>query len=234
LLFRRKKNPPPARRNVSDDWIASLPREKSQIFDVVVRDWECSYAMMSVALDEALTLRARGELVCACQQVSIAADLFFRLNSKLILACDCLADRGKHVGNLPVVEPLKQEFFRGDTAQGAASWNGLLHHVLFGGRSRFFHKLKILSATVEEIGREFERAAEEITLGTSVQPRDAWNSLDSLHFDLNTCLREAEIVLKSFFRALPADLVPALAGDLTAPVPARAAKVRQRFSRAKA
>ena len=35
--------------------------------------------MMSVALDDALSLRARGELVCARQQVSVAADLLGRL-----------------------------------------------------------------------------------------------------------------------------------------------------------
>jgi hypothetical protein len=188
--------------------------------------------MMSVALNDALTLRARGELVCACEQVSVAADLLAQLASILIASCDALAQRGKHVGNLPVVEPLKIEFFRGDTAQGAASWNGLLHHVLFGGRSRFFHKLRILSGTVEQLGREFDRAAEEISMGMSVQPGNAWEALDSLHYDLNTCLRETEVVLKSFLRALPADQIPALAGDLTAAVPIRSVRVRQRSSSA--
>jgi len=232
LLFGRKRSPPPARRNVSDDWVAALPREKSQLFDSVVRNWECSYAMMSVALDDALSLRARGELVCASQQVSVAADLLARLASILIAFCDALADRGKHVGNLPMVEPMKTEFFRGDTAQGAASWNGLLHHVLFGGRSRFFHKLKILSGTVEQLGREFDRAAEDISMGASVQGGNPWDALDSLHYDLNTCLREAEVVLKSFLRAVPADQIPALAGDLTAAVPLRSVRVRPRFTRA--
>jgi hypothetical protein len=188
--------------------------------------------MMSVALNDALTLRARGELVCACEQVSVAADLLAQLASILIASCDALAQRGKHVGNLPVVEPLKIEFFRGDTAQGAASWNGLLHHVLFGGRSRFFHKLRILSGTVEQLGREFDRAAEEISMGMSVQPGNAWEAVDSLHYDLNTCLRETEVVLKSFLRALPADQIPALAGDLTAAVPIRSVRVRQRSSSA--
>lgn len=234
MFFGRKRSSLPARRTVSDDWIAALPREKSQLFEIVVRGWECSYAMMSVALDEALSLRARGELVCACQQVSIAADLVARLNGMLIAACDALASRGKHVGDLPVVEPLKTEFFRGDTAQGAASWNGLLHHILFGGRSRFFHKLKILSGTVEQLGREFDQAAEEISMGTSVQPCDAWRALDSLHYDLSTCLREAEVVLKSFLRALPTDQVSALAAGLTTAPPFRPVRLRQRLSRAPA
>ena len=33
----------------------------------------------------------------------------------------------------PAVEPLNAEFFRGNTAQTAADWNALLHHVVFGG-----------------------------------------------------------------------------------------------------
>ena len=42
-------------------------------------------------------------------------------------------------------------FFRGSTAQTAASWNGIIHHVLFGDRSRFFHKLRILSDTLRRL-----------------------------------------------------------------------------------
>ena len=43
-------------RKVTDDWFTALPREKSQVFEAVVRRWECAYAMMSVALDGALSL----------------------------------------------------------------------------------------------------------------------------------------------------------------------------------
>ncbi len=38
----------------------ALPREKNLVFQTVVQRWECTYAMMSVALDDALSLRARG------------------------------------------------------------------------------------------------------------------------------------------------------------------------------
>ena len=111
------------------DWISSLPREKSQASLVVVRRWECSYAMMSVALDEALSLRA-GELVCARQQVTVAAGLLARLLLRNF-SLRTLSSNGHYVSEFPVVEPMKTEFFRGDTAQSAASWNEILHHVLF-------------------------------------------------------------------------------------------------------
>ncbi|HUA00631.1 MAG TPA: hypothetical protein VMB02_09890 [Candidatus Aquilonibacter sp.] len=211
-----------------------MPREKGQVFDTVVRRWECAYAMMSVALDDALTLRARGELVCARQQVSVAADLLGRLSSTLVGLCDTISSRARHISRIPAVEPLNTEFFRGDTGQSAASWNGILHHLLFADRSRFFHKVRILSDTLEQLEREFHDAAGDISKGLSVEPADCWTKLDYLHYDFSTCLRETEIVLKSFLRSLPSDLLPAIATELDAPPPAKRLRAKPRLSRATA
>ena len=234
MFLKRKRGPIPARREVSEDWLAALPREQSQVFDSVVRQWECSYAMMSVALDDALSLRLRGELVCARQQVQTTANLVSRFADLLIAACHSITNAGRHVSNLPVVEPLKVRFFRGDTAQSAASWNGLLHHVLFGDRSRFFHKLRILSNTVEHLAQEFEQAAADLSEGVSDQPGVCWAALDSVHYDLNTCLREAEVVLKAFLRAVPGEQLAAFAAALSKPPIARKAGGRQRLTRVSA
>jgi len=234
LFYKRKRGPVPSRRAVPEDWLAALPRDKSQIFDGVVRQWECSYAMMSVALDDALTLRLRGELVCARQQVQITANLVARFAGSLIAACTSIAEAGRHVSDLPVVEPLKTQFFRGDTAQSAASWNGLLHHVLFGDRLRFFHKLRILSSTVERLDGEFDRAAADLADGVSEQPGVCWAALDSVHYDLNTCLREAEVVLKAFLRALPTEQSAAFSAIMTTPPSARRVPERQRLTRVSA
>jgi hypothetical protein len=235
LFRKRKRGPNPARREVPEDWLAALPRERSQVFDSVVRQWECSYAMMSVALDDAFSLRLRGELVCARQQVQITANLMARFSGSLIVACNSITDAGRHVSDLPVVEPLKTEFFRGDTAQSAASWNGLLHHVLFGDRSRFFHKLRILSSTVEQLDREFIQAAADLSEGVSEQPGVCWAALDSAHYDLNTCLREAEVVLKAFLRALPGEQLAPFAAAISTPPPAKTrVPGRQRLTRVSA
>jgi len=190
--------------------------------------------MMSVALDDALTLRARGELVCARQQVSVAADLLGRLSSTLVGLCDTISSRARHISRIPAVEPLNTEFFRGDTGQSAASWNGILHHLLFADRSRFFHKVRILSDTLEQLEREFHDAAGDISKGLSVEPADCWTKLDYLHYDFSTCLRETEIVLKSFLRSLPSDLLPAIATELDAPPPAKRLRAKPRLSRATA
>jgi hypothetical protein len=233
-VFLRRNPRGSERRRVLDDWVAALPREKSQLYSVVVQRWECSYAMMSVALDEALSLRACGELVCARQQVSIAAGLLERLAPSLISLCDTLSARGQNVVKFPVVEPMNAEFFRGNTGRSAASWNGILHHVLFSARSRFFHKLRILSQTLELLEGEFEEAANDISKGLSVQPGDSWQRLDNLHYDFNTCLRESEVVLKSFLRMLPEEQLSALAGELDAPAPPKQLRVKPRLSGASA
>jgi hypothetical protein len=232
-VFKRRRAPSP-RRTASDDWIAALPREKNQVFEKTVRDWECSYAMMSISLNEALAQRARGELVCAQQQVAVTSDLLLRLNRVLIHACAVLAERGKHVSDLPLVQPLNTGFFRGNTAQSAASWNSLLHNVLLGHRPRFFHKLRILSNTVEHLGGEFEQAAHDIAGGTCVQPAICWKKLDSLHYDLNTCLRESEVILKSFLHALPADQLAAFDAELNRPPAAAKGRPARRVIRVSA
>jgi hypothetical protein len=232
-VFPRRAKNRAERRRVLDDWIAALPRPKHELYQIVVRRWECSYAMMSVALDEAMSLRSSGELVCARQQVSIAAGLLGRLAPSLISLCDALAARARRMAKLPAIEPMNAEFFRGDTAQSAASWNQILHHVLFSSHSRFFHKLRILSHTLARIESEFEETAGDISKNLATQPGDCWQHLDNLHYDFNTCLRESEVVLKSFLRALPDDQLTSLAAELDAP-PARRLRIKPRFSDASA
>jgi len=219
---------------VSDDWTASLPREKAQLFDTVVRSWESSYAMLSVALDESLSLRARGELVCSRQQISVTADLLRRLVSSLTSCCLAVDIRAQRISRLPAVEPLKMEFFRGSTAQTAASWNGIVHHVLFGDRSRFFHKLRILSDTLQRLDGEFSSTATEICAGLSVTASTSLGTLDCLHYDFSTCLRETEVVLKSFIRALPDDELAAFSTDLEGPAVPRKQRSSHWLSRASA
>ena len=228
-MFLRRK--PSERRTVSDDWIASLPRDKFRLFDSVVRRWECNYAMMSVALDDALSLRLRGELICAREQLQVASELLLRLGGTLVAACDAMAASGRDVAQLPAVEPLNSDFFRGETAQIAASWSGLMHHVLFSHRSRFFHKLKVLVETLERLVCEFGEVSGDIVDGVSNEPGVLWQHADSLHYDVNTCLREAEVVLKSFLRNFPVDQLALFSQMLDTPVPPERFHLRPRPSR---
>lgn len=232
MFFRRDSKH--LRRSVSEDWVASLPREKFLIFDTVVRRWECTYAMMSIALDEALSLRSRGELVCARQQMAIASELLARLGATLVGACDAMTVSGRHFSRLPTVRPLDSEFFRGGTARSAASWNGLLHTVLFTDRSRFLHKLRILSETLENLVKEFDEATRDIGESTSLELGSRWQAADFLHYDFNTCLREAEVVLKSFLRTLPSEHLDTFSAQLDLPAAPARFRVRPSLSRAPA
>jgi len=215
-------------RRVTDDWIRALPREKSEIFESLVHRWERAFAMTSVALNDALSMRAGGELVCATQQVELSSVLLGRLSRSLISFCDSLAARARYIEEAPAVEPLSAEFFRGDIAQTAADWNTLLHQIVFGGRPRFINKLKILSSIIGRLDHEFRRAVEQIS--KAAQPSASWKMLDCLQYDFNTCLRESEIVLKSFLRSLPADQLAVFSVEAQNP-PAKRLRLRPRFSR---
>jgi hypothetical protein len=222
-----------ARRSVLQDWAAALPGERLQIYDATVRRWELSYAMMSVALDEAISLRSCGKLVFARQQVSIASTLLRRFTGLLVSSFETLSVCGRHARNFPTVEPLHTEYFRGSTGQWAASWSGFVHYVLLGDRSRFLHKVRSLSNMVERLQSEFELASEDISNGYSATLAH-WHILECLHYDFNTCLREAEVVLKSFLRTAPADKIGAFADVLEVePASPRVEEtlLRPRFSR---
>jgi hypothetical protein len=211
----------PARRRVSQYWFASLPREKSQLFDSVVKRWECAHAMTTVALSDALTLRSRGQVVCAREQVVMASDLLARLADDLVATCGHLSRYGRKILEVPPVEPLKISFFRGSSAKEAASWNSFVHAVMFGSRPRFLHKLRTLSGAIHDVSREFDQAVEELT-AYSLPSDSAWGTVDSLHYDLSTCLRELEVVFKCFLRALPnEDVSPFAEKVAAAPAPRR-------------
>jgi hypothetical protein len=222
------------RRSVSDDWISALPRDKSETFDLLVGSWESVYAMMSVSLDDSLSLKARGELICARQQVTVTAELFERVSSLLVSFCEAVERHSRHLRSFPSVHPLNTRYFRGNIGQSAASWNTVLHSVLFGDRSRFHHKVRILSETLRRLDVEFQRAATAISKASSVHPAEAWKALDCIHYDLNTCLRENEVLLKSFLRALPAQNLGAFALEMGVPLASSTVGPHTRLSGASA
>lgn len=206
------------RRSVCEDWIGAIPPEKREAFDSTIQRWNTAYVMASIALDEAFALRKRGDIVHAQQQAEVSTELLLRLSADLVRSSEIIQDGARHVVDLPLVEPLQSSNFRSASAHRAASWNKLFHQVLFSARSRFFHKLRALGSTVSELAAEFEQAAALIADGSAHVSTTAWPTLEMLHDDLNTCLRESEIVLKSFLRAIPAELTASLRNRLEAPI----------------
>lgn len=194
-------------RSVRDEWLARLPDEKDVLFRTAQARFEACYRMLSVALDETLSLREQGQLPRARAEAAMCDELFQNLVAGLLESLGALEAHARHFGTQPAVEPLEVGFFRGEPARRLSAWNTLLHHVLFAGRSRWFHKLQSLREILADVGGEFHETATELNQGTAIEPARLWDSLEALHDDLNTCLREIVIMLKCFLRALPTEQV---------------------------
>ncbi len=187
---------------VHAEWVSHLPGERQQLFRDVVVSLDATYTMMSVALDEAMRLRANGKLVQAREQAGVCGDLGERLARKVGILILGMKQHGKKMSELPVVLPLTAANFRHSEARLAAGLQRLMHMFMPGVRLRFFHKLRALQLAVDGLARQFKSTSRDIAENQSVQPSASWQELDHLHYDLNTCLREAIVTLKCFLRGM--------------------------------
>ena len=190
-------------RSVQDDWRAWLPEPKAQVFDKHVQRLESSYVMLSVSLNEAMELRHLGRPDKSHQAVGITSGLCRLLTQALAGLLRALSEHAKHYGTVPNAAPLDPANFQGLRAQRSARMSSLLNHVLFSQRLQFLHKISTLEEMVEDLGKDYRHAADDLAEGMSVNPNKMWDEVDSDHYDLNTCMREAIVVFKSFLIALP-------------------------------
>ncbi|MCL5288363.1 MAG: hypothetical protein M1453_10270 [Acidobacteria bacterium] len=191
---------------VRAEWVSHLPGDRQQLFRDVVISLEATYTMMSVALNEAMVLRAKGQLVQARAQAGVCGELGERLARKVGILLQGMKRHGENMTAWPVVLPLTSSNFRHSEARLAAGLEWILHKLMPSVRLRFFHKLRVLRTSVQGLARKFNATAREISENQSVEPSAAWQELDYLHYDLNTCLREAIVTLKCFLRGMPDDL----------------------------
>ena len=207
-------------RTVREDWFAWLPDEMDQLFGATRTELECSNGILSVALDEALAVCEREQFTIAKERITTFAGLFDRLAVRLRLVIRTIEEHGSHFGTLPNVSALASENFRGATAQRISFMDSLLAKVIFRGRTRFFHKLHALKQIIEELQKETRAIVNGVSDGMPVFPDRAWRELEVLGYDLNTCMGETTVVLKSFFCALPAEELEAFRQKLVMQVPA--------------
>jgi hypothetical protein len=193
------------RGTVQDDWRARLPEEKLKVFTTYVRRLDSAYGMLSVSLNEALALRREGRLMMCCEAVSVTLSLCSRLTEPLASLIRVLSEHAKHYGTVPNAAPLDPQNFQTVKGQRSARMSGLLSKVLLSQRTQFLHKVGTLQEMVENLGKEYCASAEELATGSAADPFLLWNTIDAAHYDLNTCLRETIVLLKSFLRALPDD-----------------------------
>jgi len=96
----------------------------------------------------------------------------------------------------------------------------MLAKVVFHQRTRFFHKLYSLNEIIEELQDEARAIVADISGGTPAVLNRAWQELEILCYDLNTCMGEITVILKSFFCALPSDELEVFRQKLVSLVPA--------------
>jgi hypothetical protein len=190
-----------------------------QLFGATRTELENSNDILSVALDEALAFSEQEQFTLALERAAAFQDLFDRLAIRLRLVIRTIEDHGSHFGTLPNVTALAAANFRGSTAKRISSVDNFLAKILFGGRSRFFHKLHALGEIIEELQDETRAMVQKISIGNSEFPDWVWREFEVLGYDLNTCMGETTVVLKSFFCALPAEELEAFRRRLTMQVP---------------
>jgi len=206
-------------RTVREDWSAWLPAEMDQLFGATRSELENSNVILSVALDEAIALSEQEQFAIAKERAVAFTELFDRLAIRLWLVIRTIEVHGSHFGTLPNVTALNVSNFRGVTTQRISSKNNFLAKILFGGRSRFFHKLQALREIIEELQDETHAIVRDVSDGVPQFPERVWRELEVLGYDLNTCLGETTVVLKSFFCALPVEELAAFRLTLETQVP---------------
>src|SRR6202162_6363271 len=157
-------------RTVREDWSAWIPNEMDQLFDATRHELESSNFILSISLDEALSLCKGGQFDSAKERVTVIAGLFDRLAVRVGHVICTIRDHGVHFGTVPNVKPLSASNFRGATAQRVALMNNLLSKVVFRERTRFFHKLYSLGEIIEDSQREAHVIAGGISEGASQFP----------------------------------------------------------------
>ena len=208
-------------RTVREDWFAWIPNEMDQLFDATRHELESSNYILSVSLDEALSLCKEGQFETANERAVIIAELFDRLAARVEHVIRTIKDHGSHFGTLPNVKPLSPSNFRGSVAQRVSLMNSLLAKVVFRERTRFFHKLYSIGEIVEELQKEVREIVRGISEGASDLTDRAWQQLEVLGYDLNTCMGETTVILKSFFCALPPEELETFREKLVNLVPSR-------------
>jgi hypothetical protein len=191
--------------SVQDDWCAWLPQEKAHVFDAFAQELDTIYMMFSVALNEAIELRNAEMLNKSYRAMSMTPALCNRLSGCLGALLRALGEHAKHYGTIPNTASLDPSNFHGPKEQRTARMSDLLSRVLLTQRSQFLHKIGTLGEMAGDIGKDFRLAVENLSSGGSTDPEADWHVVDAAHYDINTCLREAIVLLKSFLLVLPED-----------------------------
>lgn len=190
-----------------------------QLFEATRTELESSNSILNITLDEALLLCKGGQFDVAKDNATVFSGLFGRLARCIRNVVGAIKDHGTRFGTLPNVIPLSPSNFRGATAQKVSLMNGLLAKVVFRERTRFFHKLECIDEIVDALQTESDTVLSGMSHGNFQSQERAWQQLEVLGYDLNTCMGETTVILKSFFCALPPEELDSFREKLVKLVP---------------
>jgi hypothetical protein len=188
--------------SVRNDWRKPLSTEKTLAYQQILGRLETSYSMFSVSLDETLGMRKRKPAVAA-QLLTMTPTLCERLSGVLVAHLRAMLGHARHFGVTPNLALLDPTNFQSVKSQRVARFNSLFGKILLTRKSQFVTKIDILAELTEELSTAFQEAAGRLSDETDGDGERNWELLDAVHYDLNTCLRETVVVLKSFLHALP-------------------------------
>jgi len=190
--------------SVQQDWRAILPDDKATLFITHTGELESVYMMFSVSLNEVFALRDRGELARAYREIAVVGELCSRLAVRINAVIHAMRQHARRFSVVPNQAPLEAANFHSERGQRGARHSNMVSHVLLSERSQFLNKLNTLEDIVDELGDEFIGLTLALASGVAAEPSRHWETLDLDHFDLNTCLRETDVLFKSFLLVLPA------------------------------
>ena len=190
------------RKTVGEEWVGWLPPKKAEAFAATKFALYADSWMLEVALDEGLGLSRQGSPANSFELALICSDLFARLAARLEAALRALHQNSQNFGILPSMAPLDAGFFRTESARNRA-WRSRLFSRILRNSSQFALKLDDLVVIVCNLAAEFRPVAGQIGHGCAANPEGSWDRLEALEYDLNTCLGETLVVLKSFLHVLP-------------------------------
>jgi hypothetical protein len=202
--LRSPKQPTGPAAHVLDDWLTDLPQEHGYVFQKCAHDFETAYLMLSTSLDEAFNLRKSGRLGDCYSAAGIIPALSILL-AKLIdetlcnIAQRCMRDRLS-----PNVTPLNPEDFLGHWSRRSAMTQSMQHCLLLKRGLQFRYKIRKLRSINKRLAGDFCQIAETLSSeGILADVQELWTRMSTLHFDINTCMREAIVMLKCFLHVLP-------------------------------
>jgi hypothetical protein len=190
--------------SVDVDWRGELPKAQRHAFEAYTKEFEGSYLMFSISLDEAISLHESSWLSKSFQVVALTSELCAGLTTSLENMLRSLAEHCRENGTNPTVAPLNPSDFSNVWSKLMASRSLIWYNALPTRKAQFQNKIRSLRSIIRHARQDLCAVAEALAIeGIVIDSTNSWAVMNRAHFDLNTCLRESFILLKCFLRVLP-------------------------------